>query len=210
MLFASRLQVSAEPERQEFGGIDAFARRCSEVAGAIAIDHAGDASGLRVIALVSFKLFYVCSDTKKLCEVPAGGIACDANPVGIDLIDGGICLQPSNGGFDIENRRWELVFWGEAVTRRDRDIASLSELDQQRIVGIAVARAKAAAVNAEHTREQVIGLFRASDVKLQMLVVRIGILDFAFEQDVLRNIEVGRSSSKFHDYRAKERREDAF
>src|SRR5256885_13226913 len=64
------------------------------------------------------------------------------------------------------------------------------------------------AVNAKHTGEQVIGLFGASDVKLQVLVVRIGVLDFAFEQDVLRNIEVGRSSRKFHDYRAKERRSE--
>src|SRR2546421_5121972 len=145
MLFASCLQVSAEPERQHFGGIDAFAIRFSEVAGAVAIDYAGDASGLRVIALVSFKLFCICSDSEKLRKVTAGGIACDANPVRIDLIDGGIGLQPSNGGFDIENRRWELVFWGEAVTGRDRDIALLSQVEQPRIVGIAGAGAKAAA-----------------------------------------------------------------
>jgi len=91
-----------------------------------------------------------------LREVTARGIACNANPIRIDLINAGICLQPSNGGFDIENRGWILVFWGEAVTRRDRHISSISQFDQQRIVGIAVARAKAAAVNAKHTWEQMI------------------------------------------------------
>src|SRR5437867_10402622 len=43
-----------------------------------------------------------------------------------------------------------------------------------------------------------------------MLVVRIGILDAAFEQNALRNIEVGPSGSKLCDGRAQERREDTF
>src|SRR6185295_2889700 len=123
------------------------------------------------------------SDPKKLCEVAARRIACYANTVGIDLIQAGICFQPSNGGFDIENGGWELVVWGEAVTRRDPDIASVRQLDQERIVGVVMAHAKAATVNAEHAREQVIGFFGASDVELQVLIIRIGVLDPAFEQD---------------------------
>ena len=69
MPLGSRLQVSAEPERQHFGGIDAFAVRFSEVARSVFVDNAGNASGLRVIALVTFKLFHVGGDTKKLREV---------------------------------------------------------------------------------------------------------------------------------------------
>src|SRR4029434_2750017 len=90
------------------------------------------------------------------------------------------------------------------------DIASASKLDQQGIVGVTVARAKAAAVNAKHARKQVIGIFGASDVELQMLVVRIGVLDAAFEQDVLRNIEVGPGGSKWCNRRAEERGKKVF
>src|SRR5688572_32631041 len=104
---------------------------------------------------MTFKLCYLCSKTNKLGEVTASGIAGNTNPVGIDLIGTGVCLQPPNGGFDVENRRWELEFGREAVTHRDCDIASASEPDQQGIVGVTVARAKAAAVNAKHARKQV-------------------------------------------------------
>src|SRR5437899_12797468 len=129
MLLASCVEVSAEPERQHLGGIDAFAVGFGEVARSISIDNTSNARGLRVIALVSLKLFHICGDTKKLCEVAAGRIACDADPVGIDLIGAGVRLQPSNGSFDVENRCRELVFGGEAVTRRGRDITLGSELD---------------------------------------------------------------------------------
>src|SRR5262249_54433195 len=158
---ASRLQVSTEPERQHFGGIHAFAVRFGEVARSVAVDHAGNARGLRIIAFVTFKLLYLGRETKKLREVTARGVACDTNPVRIDFIHPGIGLQPANGSFDVENRRWELVFGGEAVTRRDRDITSAGQLEQERIVGVTVARAKAAAVNAKHTGEQMIGSFWA-------------------------------------------------
>src|SRR5262249_2344292 len=150
-------------------------------------------------------LSYVCRDTKKLCEVTARGVAGDTNPVGIDLIHAGIGLQPSNGGFDVENSCGELVFWREPVTCRDHDIASASQLDQQRIVRVAVARAKASTVYAQHTGKQVIGIFWPGNIELQMLVVRIGVLDSAFEQNVLRNIEVGPYSSKLCNRRAQER-----
>src|SRR4051794_3507350 len=209
MLLASRLQVSAEPERQHLGGIHAFAVRLSEVARSVAVDHAGNASGLRIIAFVTLKLLCICSDAQKLCEVTARGIACDTNPVGINLINAGICLQPSNSGFHIENGRWELVFWREAVTRRHRDISTAGQLEQEGIIGVAVARAKAAAVNAKHAREQVIGIFWARDVELQMLVVRIGILDSGCEQDVLGNMEVVPGSSELCDRRAQERSEES-
>jgi hypothetical protein len=56
----------------------------------------------------------------------------------------------------------------------------------------------------------VIGIFWARDVELQMLVVRIGVLDSAFEEDVLRNIEVGRSGNKLYDRQTQERTEEGF
>jgi hypothetical protein len=65
-------------------------------------------------------------------------------------------------------------------------------------------------MNAKHTREQVIGLFWAGDIELQMLIVRIGVLDSAFEQDVLGNSEVGPCSTKLCDYQARERSEKRF
>ena len=75
------------------------------------------------------------------------------------------------------------------------------------IIGVAVARAKAAGVNAKYTRKHVIGLFWTGDIELQMLVLGIGILNSTFEQDALRNIELGPYSSNLCDCRAKERTE---
>ena len=51
-------------------------------------------------------------------------------------------------------------------------------------------------MNAKHTREKAIGILGEGEIELEMLIVRIGILDSTFEQNVLRDIEFGTFSGK--------------
>src|ERR1700677_822053 len=105
------------------------------------------------VASVSLESRHVCGYAQKLREMPARRASHHADPVRIDLVSGRVGPQPADRGLRIEDGGRKLVPGRQAIRDRGRDVAALGQLDAKSVVRLPVARAKAAAVNAQDGRE---------------------------------------------------------
>src|SRR5262249_41325553 len=110
------VQVAAQPEGEHFGGVDAFAVRFGEVAGAVIVHHTAYAAGLVQVAAAALKTLDVRGDAEKLREMAARRTTHDADALGIDVILLGAGPQPADCFLDVMNGRGELVLGRQAVT----------------------------------------------------------------------------------------------
>ena len=190
MAAALVLHVAAEEQRQHLGRVDAAAVGLGEIAGAVKVDDAGDPAG-RAGMIGSVEPLDVAGDAEKVRQVPAGGVAGDADAVGVDVILFRIDPQPTHRRLHVVDRRGKLVFGREAVIDRNGDIPALGELLAPVVPAVALSRAEAAAVNADHGGKARVrrDVLRSGEVELQVLLVGVDVLDAFFEDDVRRERE---------------------
>src|SRR5579859_7709815 len=123
-----------------------------EIGGAVIIDHAGNAAGLVEIGSTPLELGDAWREAEHQRQMSARRAAGDADAIGIDTEPGGVGAQIAYRGFHILQRGGELKLGSQPVSYRRGDIAALREPDAERQVALAVSRAEAAAVDAQHRR----------------------------------------------------------
>ena len=190
VLAALGLEIATEEEGEDFGGVDAFAVGFGEVAGAVVIHDAIDSAGLIEVAF-AFELLDAGGDAEELGEVATGGSTGDTDAVRVDVIFGGACAQPADGGFTVMDCGGEGIFGRKTVGDGDGDISVLGEVKAELVVSFAGAGAEAAAVDADDGGEGAGGVLGLGEVELEMLVIGVGVFDGASEGDVVGDGEVG-------------------
>jgi hypothetical protein len=96
----------------------------------------------------------VPGDAEEQGQVTARGVAGDADTLWIDVVLSSIRPHPAHRCLAVVDGRRELVLRGEAVGDGDGDVALLGQFDATAVPALAVAGAEAAAVDADHSREQ--------------------------------------------------------
>src|SRR5262249_15755642 len=129
---------------------------------------------------------------EELRQVAAGRPARDADAVGVEVILAGVGPQPAHRLLDVVDGGGERVLRRQPVGHGRRDVALLRQAHAQAVVAVAVAGAEPAAVDAEHRREGAVALFGPGEVELQVLPVRVGVLDVRLEDDVVGHGRTGR------------------
>ena len=87
--------------------------------------------------------------------------------------------------------RRKLIGGGQSIGDRGGHKSAFGELQAELVVTVAVTRAKAATVNAEHGGKRTGAFARPGEVQRQMLLIRIRVLNRLFEDDRLRHHDVG-------------------
>ena len=128
---------------------------------------------------------------KELCQVTTSRTAGDADAVRIDLVFLGIGPQPTNRRLDVMDGSRELVFRRQPITCRGGDVALFGQPDAEAIVALASAGPEAAPVNAEDRWKRTVAHLGAGQVELEVLTVRVGVLDVRLEDDRVGHLEFG-------------------
>src|SRR4051812_28897038 len=76
------LEVAAEPEGEDFRGVDALAVRPGEVARAVDVDDAGDPARFVRVAPLRVEAFDIAGVAEELSEMAPCRAAGDADPLG--------------------------------------------------------------------------------------------------------------------------------
>lgn len=113
-----RVEVAAEPEREDFVSIHALAVRLGEVARAINVHDASDGTRLVRVAADSLELRDISRYSKKLRQVSSGRATGRTDATWVDFVAGGVRAQPSYGRFGVMHGCRELMLWGESISHR--------------------------------------------------------------------------------------------
>ena len=116
--------------------------------------------------------------------MPAGRAARDADAIRVDVVLLGIGPQPAHRGLGVVDRGRERILGSEPVADRHRDVALLREADALGIVALARCRRGSRRRGCRGRRGRPAADLGPGQVELQMLIVRVRVLDAGLEGDV--------------------------